>query len=213
MKEPIDTTPAVDELHYFDASYDSKGRFISYWYQIHEIISFRPDSVLEIGPGNGLVYSYLKGRGLHVRSLDHDERLAPDIHASVADIPVESRSFDVVSCCQVLEHLPFEMFVPCLKELKRVARSGIVLSLPDSSAYIYYLFRIRRLMYIKGTISLPRLKDRKHRFTGEHYWEIGKKGYPLSKIDRIIRDSGLHPVRSYRVFDNPYHRFFIFRPE
>ena len=41
------------------------------------------------------------------------------------------------------------------------------------------------------------------------YWEIGKRGYGLA---RIVRDlSARMPLqRSYRVLENPYHRFFVF---
>ena len=41
--------------HYFNKSYDTKERFISYWRQINEIIKLGPNRVLEIGIGNGFV--------------------------------------------------------------------------------------------------------------------------------------------------------------
>ena len=62
-------------------------------------------------------------------------------------------------------------------------------------------------------IPLPRLKPPKHEFNGEHYWEIGKVGYPLSKITKDIERAGFNIERTYRVFENPYQRFFILRKE
>jgi len=60
--------PQVKPNHYFVNSYDSKGRFISYWYQINEIIKLNPKKVLEIGIGNGFVSKYLKERKVNILS-------------------------------------------------------------------------------------------------------------------------------------------------
>ena len=48
-------------------------------------------------------------------------------------------------------------------------------------------------------------------FDGEHYWEIGKAGYPLSKIINEIQKVGFRVEKTYRVFENPYHRFLLLR--
>lgn len=50
-----------------------------------------------------------------------------------------------------------------------------------------------------------------NKFDGEHYWEIGKARYPSSKIINDIQRAGFKIVRTYRVFEHPYHRFFISR--
>jgi len=48
-----------------------------------------------------------------------------------------------------------------------------------------------------------------NKFDGEHYWEIGKRGYPLSKIINEIQKARFKVEKTYsRVFENPYHRFF-----
>ena len=49
----------VESNHYYKEAYDTKDRFISYWHQINEIIMLNPDSVLEIGIGNGFLSKYL----------------------------------------------------------------------------------------------------------------------------------------------------------
>jgi hypothetical protein len=48
-----------------------------------------------------------------------------------------------------------------------------------------------------------------HRFDGEHHWEIGKRGYRLSRIERDL-SARMPMLRSFRVLENPYHRFFVF---
>ena len=49
----------------------------------------------------------------------------------------------------------------------------------------------------------------KHRFFSEHYWEIGKKGYPLPEIERIIEKVGFKIGKSYYPKENPWHHFFV----
>jgi len=50
-----------------------------------------------------------------------------------------------------------------------------------------------------------------HNFDGEHYWEIGKFGYPLKKIVEDIQRAGFEVKKTYRVLEFPYHRFFVLR--
>jgi len=46
-------------------------------------------------------------------------------------------------------------------------------------------------------------------FDSEHYWEIGKAGYPLSKIISNIKNTGFKNQENNRIFEHPYHRFFV----
>ena len=48
----------------------------------------------------------------------------------------------------------------------------------------------------------------KHKFDGQHYWEIGKISYTLKKIIKDLRSSGFEIKKTYRVFEFRYHRFF-----
>lgn len=64
---------------------------------------------------------------------------------------------------------------------------------------------------IKKLIPLPRLKKPIHKFGGEHYWEIGKTGYPLDRIINNIKKKGFNIERTYRIFEHSYHWFFILK--
>ncbi|MFP4634095.1 MAG: hypothetical protein ACLFM9_03990 [Candidatus Aenigmatarchaeota archaeon] len=68
----------VSKSHYFN-NYDNKKRIMSYWYQIREVMNCDPNTVLEIGIGNGFVSSYLENRGYDVTTVDIDEDLNPDV--------------------------------------------------------------------------------------------------------------------------------------
>ncbi len=195
--------------HYLDRSYDSRGRFASYWHQVDEVLEAGPGRVLEVGTGNGFVAMYLKARGLDVLTVDSDEDLRPDVVGDVRDLALPDGSFDSVLCCQVLEHLPYEDFPGALSEIFRVTGSHAVISLPDHS-YSYRLFlEVPRIGAFARVLSLSR-PTRTDELPGRsHYWEIGMAGYPLRRIKRDIEGAGFRIRRTFRVFEHPYHRFFI----
>jgi len=201
----------VEPNHYFNRSYDTKQRFISYWHQIDEILSLDPKSVLEVGIGNGMVANYLKQKGFNVVTIDIDERLNPDKVGSVLSIPFPKEFFEVLACFEVLEHLPYEDFAKAISEIYRVSIKHVVLSLPDSTRAYRFNVQIPKIGELKILIPLPWLKPPKPEFNGEHYWEIGKGGYPLSRIINDIQRAGFIIEKTYRVFEHPYHRFFILR--
>lgn len=201
----------VRPSHYYRTEYDTKGRFISYWHQINEVICLKPSKILEIGIGNKFVSNYLKERRYSVTTLDIDKRLNPNVIASVLNIPLPDESFDVIACYELLEHLPYEKFLLALREIFRVSKSYAILSLPDVTRAYKLNIEIPKFREIKTLIPLPRFKLPIHKFHGEHYWEIGKDGYPLNKIIDNIKEVGFKIERTYRVFETPYHRFFVLR--
>lgn len=194
-------------MGYFEPGYDSKKRFISYWHQINEIIRLDPSNVLEIGIGNGMVSNYLRGRGLKVTTLDIREKLHPDIVASVLDMPMADGTFDVVACYEVLEHMEYRNFNTALSEIYRVCKRNALLSLPDQNRAIRILLHVPVLGEKKWMLSTPKIK--KNELDVYHKWEIGRWGYPLKRIVSDIREAGFYLCESYRVFEIPYHRFFI----
>jgi len=197
--------------HYFKKSYDTKARFISYWHQIDEIVQFNPTTILEIGIGNGFVSDYLKKRGYNIKTIDIDERLKPDYIGNVLNLPFDDSSFQVVSCCEVLEHIPYENFKTALSEIYRVTNNYAIISIPDVTRAYRLDIQIPKIGEITKLIVLPKRKKIIHKFDGEHYWEIGKKNYPLNKIINDINLSGFTVLKTYRIFEFTYHRFFILK--
>ena len=51
--------------------------------------------------------------------------------ADVRDLPFEDDSFDVVICAEVLEHLPGNDWRRAVRELDRVSRDVVIVSIPD----------------------------------------------------------------------------------
>lgn len=199
----------VDHTHYQDLEYNEKGRFCSYWHQINETLLLRPSTVLEIGTGNGFVNYAIKSSGIDIKTIDIDKNLNPDYFGSVTSMPIEDNTFDLALCCQVLEHIPYEEFVPALKEIKRVVKRNLILSLPD----LRRIYRFNLQMPLLGEIRLlypfPRLRPLKWKFNGEHYWNISCQGYPLKRIENDIVSAGFRIEKTYCVLEMPWHRFFI----
>lgn len=79
---------------------------------------------------------------------------------------------------------------------------------PDATkVYRFCFFILYKGLYNK-LIPIPQ-KPTKHVFNGMHYWEIGKINYSLDKIINDIKLTGFKIERTYRLIENPYHRFFI----
>jgi len=53
------------------------------------------------------------------------------------------------------------------------------------------------------------LRVNTNNFEEENYWEIVKDDYPLHRIIKDIESAGFKIVKTYRIFENPYHRFYI----
>jgi SAM-dependent methyltransferase len=147
------SAPQIDASIYRSRAYLTKERLCSFWYQFDEVLTLGPASVLEVGPGPGIVTGWMRDAGLDVSTLDFDEDVQPDVLGSVTKIPLEDAAVDVSLCAQVLEHLPWPDAALAMSELARVSRKGVVLTVPDVSPFaavatpLYwgpYIERVRR---------------------------------------------------------------------
>lgn len=198
----------VDSSLYTTAGYCIPGRFAAYAYQIQEILNCGAKTVLEIGPGNGVVTYVLRKAGIHVDTLDHDPALKTDLVASVLDLPFQPNSYDAVLCCQVLEHIPWNMFQQAIKEITRLTREIAVISMPHRSRHYYIDFKLPKIKKIKWSIDIPLKGHTQFEFNGEHYWEIGM-GIDEDDIIATIQKTGCKAIKSYRVPEFLCHHFFI----
>ncbi|EKE16388.1 MAG: methyltransferase type 11 [uncultured bacterium] len=205
-------TIQVDRSHYF-TQYDNIERFISYYYQITSITKTNPENILEIGVGNKTVSNYLKEAGYTIITCDFDKELKPDIVADIKNLPLKNNSFDTVVACEILEHLPFSEFESTIKELRRVTRRTLIISLPYSCAYLENNLKINIPFFQKKlnfSIKIPYffIKIKLNNKNKEHYWELGSKDCSKSTIRNIIKkyfniSSEFHPPF------NSNHYFFI----
>lgn len=98
------------------------------------------DAALDVGAGAGQFMNMMSASGKFgsVTALDQTRfnkytELHDNIHrvdGSIADMTFEDDSFEVVTCMEVLEHIPTEIFEAGVRELRRVCRGQLVMTVP-----------------------------------------------------------------------------------
>lgn len=202
----------VPKKHYYE-KYDNVIRFISYFYQIDLVRKLKPNNVLEIGIGNKTVANYLKQNGIKIDTCDFDKYLEPDYVADIRNLPFEDNSYEVVMAYEILEHIPWEDVDKALSELNRISKKYVIISIPYCSAdfelllKVPLLSRILKKPFLNLFFRIPYFFiDMK--FSGEHYWEMGRKNYPAKKI-RLIFQKHFKILKEIRPILTSYHHFFI----
>ena len=124
--------------------------------------SARPRRVLEVGCGEGRLADHLLRRGgprpERFLACDLEDARSPDIDpmiefelASIYDLPHDDDSFDLVICCEVLEHL--EEPAQGLAELARVSSGKVLISTPWEP--VWRLLNLARGRYIRDLGNTP----------------------------------------------------------
>lgn len=201
-------SPQVSKKHYLAYSYDTKDRWISYWYQFDAVMQLAPQKVLEVGPGNRSVTDALKKRGISVTTFDIAKDLDPDFVGSVTQMPFGQNLFDVVLAAEVLEHLPHKDFPTALSEIFRVTKRFAIITLPHAGYVFSFGFKFPLSKYINFIWKLP-FFWKIHDFNGEHYWELGKRGYSVRRIKKEIVRQGFSIRQARLRADDPAHYLFL----
>lgn len=212
MHQLMETKIQVDHNYYAQPKYGTVERFISYQHQIETIRASGVKQILLIGGGDGLVPYYLKNvLGLSVTICDIDPALNPDIVADVRALPCADESFEAVVIFEVLEHLPFEDFPKALREIARVSKGKVFVSLPYRNVAFEFLIKfpgIRTLVkrpWLHFIIKWP-IKFLGFEYSKQHYWEIDTVT-TKRVVEGVISQFFNIDRRAHVVFD-PY-RYFI----
>lgn len=188
-------------------------RLYSYIFQLEFAMASAPKEILYVGKGTGIAPYLLSWCSGHPRvvTLDIEEEMKPDVVGSVLDIPLPDNAYEITMCCQVLEHLPFDRFLPALKELYRVTQKQLILSLPDKR--LFFGFRIKVPLFQWGCqlnlsrkFLLPDIEEKKKK--SGHHWEIGYPGAEFRRVKQAIREAGWQIRKCRRVDDLSWHTFF-----
>ena len=197
----------VSPQHYEGQKYDKLHRWISYWYQIQCVIRSGATNVLELGCGNKAFSTYLRDQlNVKVTTFDFDNSLEPDVLGDVRFLEnyFQPKAFDAVCAFQILEHLPYEYFCPVILQMGKITKRHIFISLPHWGYFVQFRFWLKRWQYAYGRkITRPYRWE----FDGQHYWEIGVRGYPLKNILGCL-DTHIIVDKHYFCPDYPYHYFF-----
>jgi hypothetical protein len=198
----------VDVSHYNFEDYADLDRWNSYWHQIAETLSFAPETVLIIGIGDNIVGNILTTFGIQVYTFDLDEKLHPDFVGNITEIDnvLNGKKFDLILCCQVLEHLPYDLFETILGKLKAIA-DNVIISLPYSAIKYKIEMKLPIIKNVRIPIYIHKFYNN-YKFEGQHYWEIGNRGYTKRKVTKSVKKYFTVKKR-FVVPHNMYHLFFI----
>lgn len=207
----------VSKEHYLFLDYVDDRRWNSYFIQIKEIsksLIIGGGEILLVGIGDGIVPYLLKKimPNSIVTTVDYDEDLAPDICCDIRELSkFVSERYDIIMCCQVLEHLKFEEIDKVMVEFTKclVQNGKLILSLPDSGIPCAIRVILPKLHIRNYVRKWCRWYRKEFEFNGEHYWEVNSAWkYRDKKIREII--SQYFIVESdYLVPNNSYHRFYV----
>ena len=149
--------------------------------------------------------------GVNVTTCDIDPKLNPDIVGDIKNLPCADESYDAVVVFEVLEHLPYEDFSVCLKEIKRVTRGRAFISLPYRNTGFDILIKfpfIRTLIkrdWIRLLFTIP-IKFPGFEISGQHYWEISRQT-PKKKVHKDVSEHFIITKKEHVVFD--VYRYFL----
>jgi SAM-dependent methyltransferase len=151
---------------------------------IAEVVALAPQTFLDAGCGEGFVARRVIEAvpGIELTGCDVADQaleMAADANpgarfvvGSVVDLPFPDRSFDVVGCFEVLEHLPGELPRRAMAELARVTRHAVVLSVPHEP-----LFCLANAARGKNLDVRPRGSDPDHK----QFWSRSAFGALVSE--------------------------------
>lgn len=188
----------VDSSHYWKETYLCRERFLHYREQFVALLNLKPSSILEIGPGPGLLSSMLRCVCEKVVTVDFADDLKPDIVSDIKNIPLKDASFDVVCSFQVLEHIPWDEVPEALREMARLSKNYVLFSVPDNEEMKEPILSIRFTLLSRSIgYTLKRKRYNGVSNEKEHYWEIGVNGASNIALKEIINNSGLTLIKNW----------------
>lgn len=104
---------------------------------ILDIIPKQCNAIVDIGCGNGAITNVLADRYMVVgldrsqEALKHLSVQALPVIGTADYLPFKDKSFDLVFSSEMLEHLPNDVFLKCISEMKRISSKYILITVPN----------------------------------------------------------------------------------
>lgn len=116
-------------------NYDSARQIESKLELIKSWIPQEVDTIVDVGCGNGIISNYL-GLSYDLTAVDVSEKALEQVNtkkikASATDLSFADRSFDLVFCCEMLEHLTSRDLRLAVSKFNRIAQGYLLISVPN----------------------------------------------------------------------------------
>lgn len=96
-------------------------------------------SIADIGCGNGIFANYIVEKNKKIKVMGVDESVSAlkyvntqKKEGNIISLPLRNQEFDLIAALEVIEHLSAEDYKLALKELSRVSKKYILISVPNN---------------------------------------------------------------------------------
>jgi ubiquinone/menaquinone biosynthesis C-methylase UbiE len=106
---------------------------------IKNIIPNEINTLLDVGCGNGILVNYLQQHYQNdfsrICGVDRSTTSLKFVkteksESNIDDLPFKDGEFEMVTCLEVIEHLPLEVYAKALTEIERVSSKYVIISVP-----------------------------------------------------------------------------------
>ncbi len=186
---------------------------------VKELTNQKPQSVLEAGPGEGVIKNVMKNFVEKYDTLDVNSKLSPTYEGDVRDPKNELREkYNCVIAADILEHIPFGDLEKALKNLHSYLKNGgqALITIPHRTWFVSgmsWLFNYRELM-----LRAPDwLRTFYHRFVRrrksnpidpDHEWEIGDGKHSVKDVEDKMGNASFKMGKREKL---PYVDFWVLR--
>jgi len=163
---------------------------------IEEMTRLKPKTVLEIGPGEGVIKNVMKDFTDKYDTMDVNPKLSPTYRSDVRNFVGEATGkYDCVIAADILEHIPFEDLETALKNLFAYLRNGgvVLITIPHRSHYFFWMSSWKHKPRV---IRIPTLKwflrpfGKKVAIDPDHEWETGDGKHTIVDVENLMKKTG-----------------------
>jgi len=170
-----------------------------YWYFIiiKEVICFKPNDILEIGSGSGIIKNCLKPLVEKYIVLDINPQLNPDILGDVRICNNElNNKFNLIIITDVLEHIPFSDLEQTVQNLFLYLKNGgkVLITIPHRRSNFLFMTPTQKphvftvpTGFLSPGAFYRRFIKRKIWIDPHHRWEIGDGKIKKGHLDKIFQ--------------------------
>lgn len=172
-----------------------------YWFLLQAVIHRRPQSVIEVGQGDGLLGAAIASFTPRYHTVDLNKNLRPNHVADVRDLgQAKIAPAECVIIADVLEHLPFDQLAAALAGVKHILTpDGMALvTIPHRRTYFQYMtpHLKPKVLSVPTGFGSPgaffrRFIKRKIWIDPGHFWEIGDGTIKRRDVEAVFDEVGL----------------------